>query len=395
MTTATVAGDSLRGHREYALKSHRPDLPRLRMRLLALVALVLLLADPLNTMRTARSLGNGPAGVVTVEVARQWMATLASLPMFLLLYVATWLAIGARRGRTGVTLAAGMALLGLVLVPFNSGGIVYVLYATWFAPFLFPPVPAFIYVSGLIAMMAVAAAFASSGFSTTRQIQFTLLILLTGVVSVLYNLYRRQDVKLFLAQEEVEEMAALAERERISRDLHDLLGHTLSVIALKSELASRIADEDPRRAVSEIRDVEQVSRSALAEVRAAVEGYRGLGVSGELRSASRALESAGVHLDVRMADFRMSPKQESVLALALREALTNVVRHSRATACRVALARTDGRIVLTVSDNGTGGTIAEGMGLAGMRERVKAVGGTVDVVAERGVTVTVSLPTPD
>ena len=395
MTTATLAGDSLRRNREYALKSRRPDLPRLRMRLLALVALILLLADPLNTMRTARSFGNWPAGAVTVEVARQWMATLASLPVFLLLYVATWLAIGARRVRTGVTLAAGMALLGLVLVPLNSGGIIYVLYAAWFAPFLFPPVQAFTYVSGLIAMVAVAAAFASSGFSTTRQIQFTLLTLLTGVVSVLYNLYRRQDVKLFLAHEEVEEMATLAERERISRDLHDLLGHTLSVIALKSELASRIADVDPRRAVNEIRDVEQVSRSALAEVRAAVEGYRGLGFSGELRSAVRALESAGVHLDARMADFRMQPKLESILALALREALTNVVRHSHATVCRVSLVRTGGRIVLTVSDNGTASAVSEGLGIAGMRERVKAAGGTVDVVAERGVTVTVSLPTPD
>lgn len=354
--------------------------------MIALAPVVLLLADPIRIHRLHAWLF---PGILTVEVYRLWMTTLLSVPVFLPLYFATWMAIGRRRLRIAAALASLMALLGLVLLQFNSGGIIYVLYATWFAPFLFPPVQAFIYVSCLSAMPAL------FGLSTTRQLQFTLLILLTGMVSVLYNRYRRQDLKLFLAQEEVEEMATLAERERISRDLHDLLGHTLSVIALKSELASRIADEDPRRAASEIRDVEQVSRSALAEVRAAVEGYRGLGFSGELRSAVRALEAAGVHLDARIVDVRMPPKQESIFALALREALTNVVRHSRATACRVSLARSGGRIVLTVSDNGTAGTTSEGMGLAGMRERVKAAGGTVDVVAERGVTVTVSLPAPD
>ena len=390
MTTATLADDLLARNREYALKSRRPDIPRLGLRLLLLLGLALLFAAPIRIHRLW--LWSAP-GIIPIEVYRVWLTTLASIPVFLVLYIAMWMALGRRNRRIAVTLAGLMALLGVALLPLNPGGIVYVMYATWFAPFLFPRVQAFTYVSGLVALPAVAAFFAPFGFSMTRQIQFTLLILVTGVVSVMYNLYRRQDIKLFLAQEEVEEMAALAERERISRDLHDLLGHTLSVIALKSELASRIADEDPRRAVSEIRDVEQVSRTALAEVRAAVEGYRGLGLSGELRSAARALESAGISLDARIADFRMSPKHESVLALALREALTNVVRHSRATTCRVSLSRSGGLVVLMVSDNGAVGTVSEGMGLAGMRERVNAAGGTVDIATDRGVIVTVSLPT--
>jgi two-component system sensor histidine kinase DesK len=388
MKTATT-DDLLKRNREYALKSRRPDVPRLGLRLLLPLGLALLFGAPIRIHRLW--LWSAP-GIIPIEVYRVWLATLGSIPVFLVLYIAMWMALSRRRLRMAVRLAGLMALLGVALLPFNPGGIVYVMYATWFAPFLFPPLQAFIYVAGLIALPVVAA-FIPFGVSTTRQIQFTPLILLTGVVSVMYNLYRRQDIKLFFAQEEVEEMAALAERERISRDLHDLLGHTLSVIALKSELASRIADEDPRRAVSEIRDVEQVSRSALAEVRAAVEGYRGLGLSGELRSAARALESAGISLDARIADFRMSPQHESVLALAVREALTNVVRHSRATACRVALSRSGGLVVLTVSDNGTAGTVSEGMGLAGMRERVKAAGGTVDIATDRGLTVTVSLPT--
>src|SRR4030095_6473920 len=102
-----------------------------------------------------------------------------------------------------------------------------------------------------------------------------------------------KDRQLRVAQAAVEEMARIAERERIGRDLHDLLGHTLSVIVLKSELASKLADRDPPRAIAEIREVERISREALAEVRKAVEGYKSRGLSGELRSAGQVLRAAG------------------------------------------------------------------------------------------------------
>jgi two-component system, NarL family, sensor histidine kinase DesK len=135
-----------------------------------------------------------------------------------------------------------------------------------------------------------------------------------------------------------------------------------------------------------------VSRAALAEVRAAVEGYRGLGLTGELRNGVRALESAGVRLEATIADIRMPARVEGVLALALREALTNVVRHARATHCRVSLARRGSAVALTVSDDGAGGSIVEGMGLSGMRDRVTAIGGTVTVASGPGVTVSIAVP---
>jgi two-component system sensor histidine kinase DesK len=187
-------------------------------------------------------------------------------------------------------------------------------------------------------------------------------------------------------------MAKVAERERIARDLHDLLGHTLSVIALKSELASKLADRDPARAADEIREVERVSREALAEVRAAVEGYKGRGFSGELRSAEQVLGSAGVRLDADITPVPLSPRQETVLALALRETVTNVVRHARASVCRVALGLDAGDLVLTIQDDGIGGPLREGNGLVGMRDRVAAAGGTLDVIAQKGVRVCVRFP---
>ena len=122
----------------------------------------------------------------------------------------------------------------------------------------------------------------------------------------------------------------LAERERIARDLHDLLGHTLSLIVVKSELAARLAESDPTRAGEEMRDVERIGREALAEVRAAVVGYRAQGLRGELDGARRALDAAGVEATVETDLPALPIAYESALALALREAVTNVVRHAGA-----------------------------------------------------------------
>ena len=121
----------------------------------------------------------------------------------------------------------------------------------------------------------------------------TLVIFIVGCGNLFISDRIRQMPLLRRANEDVEEMAKVAERERIARDLHDVLGHTLSVIALKSELASKLADRDQARAIQEIREVERISRDALTEVRAAVEGYKNRGFSGELREAQQVLASAG------------------------------------------------------------------------------------------------------
>jgi two-component system sensor histidine kinase DesK len=164
------------------------------------------------------------------------------------------------------------------------------------------------------------------------------------------------------------------------------------VIALKSELASKLADRDPVRSIQEIREVERISREALSEVRAAVEGYKNRGFSGELREAQQVLASAGVRLDAAVVDVSLLPLQEAALALALRETITNVVRHARASVCRVALSLDRREVVLTVEDDGAGGPLREGNGLLGMRERVTAAGGTLTVDSARGVKVSVRFP---
>jgi two-component system sensor histidine kinase DesK len=189
---------------------------------------------------------------------------------------------------------------------------------------------------------------------------------------------RRADDKLRLAHSEIEHLAKVAERERIARDLHDVLGHTLSLIIVKSTLASKLLDKYPEKARSEIADIEKVSRDAIAEIRGTLRGYTSYRLGEELQRAKAALGSAGVEFTSDTAEITLSPAQESVLALITREAVTNVVRHAQARNCSVTLASSNGDCVLEIQDDGRGGFQSEGNGVRGMRERVEALGGKLE-----------------
>lgn len=218
--------------------------------------------------------------------------------------------------------------------------------------------------------------------------------LVVGFSNFAYTREQRSAYQLKRANDEIEHLAQVAERERIARDLHDLLGHTLTVIAIKSELANRLLTADPTRAAQEMQQVEQTARKALAEVREAVSGYRGDGIAAEVQRARRALEAAGVQLSVSMEAVRLEPAEANALCLALREAVTNVVRHARATAAVLTLAVDGNALHMRLADDGVGSAPSEGNGLRGMRERVRQVGGSVAIasVEPRGMEVTVSLP---
>ncbi len=216
--------------------------------------------------------------------------------------------------------------------------------------------------------------------------------ILVGGSNIHFCEMRRKDRALIKAHEVAEHLATIAERERIARDLHDLLGHTLSIIVLKSELAAKVADRDLDRAIREIRDVERISRNALAEVRQAVYGYRGERLDEEVATARTALDAAGVALTVDMAKVALDTDQERTLSLGLREAVTNVIRHARARQCRVTLTADSHRMRLTIEDDGVGGEAMEGAGLSGMRARLAEVGGTMERDAQHGTRLTLVVP---
>jgi two-component system sensor histidine kinase DesK len=216
---------------------------------------------------------------------------------------------------------------------------------------------------------------------------------LIGFVNLQYSESRRRDAALKLAQDEVARLATLAERERIAGDLHDLLGQTLSVIVLKSELASKLLRVDPGRAATEISDVERISRDALGQVRRAVHGFRDATLSDELVRARAVLQTAGVHVDVDV-DQALTPDRriEHAAAMIVREAVTNVVRHARATRCRISAKSCDGQLVVQVEDDGVGSPGVEGAGIESMRTRAREIGGMLDHRSQRGVVVTLRAP---
>jgi two-component system, NarL family, sensor histidine kinase DesK len=205
------------------------------------------------------------------------------------------------------------------------------------------------------------------------------------------------NAELWAARDELARSAVAEERLRFARDLHDLLGHSLSLIALKSELAGRLAERDPARARAEMADVEATARQALAEVREAVSGYRQVTFAQALAEARSALSAAGIRLDVPGRPVPLPPSVDTLLGWVVREATTNVLRHSDARSVTVVLAAGDDA-VLTVTDDGRGSAAAPGVGLAGLAERVDAAGGRLACESPEGggyrVTATVPVHQP-
>lgn len=310
----------------------------------------------------------------------RWAAlTAVSYPLFVLLYARVLVA----PARTAWRPAAAMIVLCLVLLPWYPSGMSY---------FVFGCV--FLHVHGrrsawvavgqvlLLGLGFVAYAFLL-GYPWQAVVWMPLVTLIVGAVVQVDRMSERADAALKLSQEEVRRLAAAAERERIGRDLHDLLGHTLSMVALKSDLAARLVERDPDAARREIGEVASGARQALDQVRRAVSGIRAAGLAGELASARLLLETDGVEFGYELGEggdgSALPAAVESVLALTVREAATNIQRHARASQARVRFAIEGGEAVLLVEDDGRGGAIVPGNGLAGMRERVEAARGTLAI----------------
>jgi len=242
-------------------------------------------------------------------------------------------------------------------------------------------------------LLALAVGFTLGKATPNFLLQAIAIGLPAGIAAIMDTSLRRSREQLLRKQEEVEHMATIAERERISRDLHDLLGHTLSLITLKAELAGKLAGRDIAACKQEIGDIERCARNALSEVRAAVTGYRLTGLQHELATARASLAAAGIELQADVAWFTVPAAAENVMALALREAVTNIIRHADASRCDVSLVLEGGVILFRIADNGAGGkSIENGNGLTGMQERVLALGGQLALRVEQGLALELRLP---
>ena len=189
--------------------------------------------------------------------------------------------------------------------------------------------------------------------------------------------------ELHAARRELARLAVIEERLRLSRDLHDLLGQTLSMITLKSELARHLVKEEPDRCVQELSEIERVARQTLREVREAVVGYRQPRLESELEGARLLLEAAGIDVQIDPLKETLPPAFDAALAWTVREGVTNVIRHSHARQCRIQLTQKNGLIGAEVLNDGdrrehVKSMVRPGIGLAGLRERVNALGGQME-----------------
>ncbi|MGH7505031.1 MAG: sensor histidine kinase, partial [Longimicrobiales bacterium] len=312
-------------------------------------------------------------------------ATAAGVVVFLVSYFrGYWV-----RGVKLVPIIAVQTALGIAFAPVNPGASIFFIYAAAFAGQLDRARSA---LQGVVLVAAIAAltAFVASVpvFFWISAVGFSLLI---GAVNLHFSQSARAHRTLRLAQEEVEHLAKVAERERIARDMHDVLGHTLSLIVLKAELASRLAEWDPTRAAAEMRDVEEVARRTLQDVREAIRGYHAT-LGEEAERARSMLKAAGIRATFELEEIGLPRAVEETLALSLREAVTNVVRHSGATLCTATLAGGRDVVTLDVCDDGRGSTTPEGAGLRGMRERVEVFDGSVTRPPGRGMRLRITLP---
>lgn len=306
-----------------------------------------------------------------------FFAAYAVLPQF------SW-RLGARRG---------LACVGILLV--LNGAVIALVgreaMGTW--PFL----SCAFAMTALPARMDLVLIFGLSAVSLTAQLvtgdadrAFTqsALVLSLGLMMSAFARLMRQTARLRATQNELADAAVAAERTRMARDMHDILGHSLTVIAVKAELAGRMLEAASRsaagdgiatkeRAAAEIAAVQDLARGALADIRATVAGHRGVNVLAELAVARNALESAGIGAELPGTAEQVPARHRELFGWVLREGVTNVLRHSGAARCRVRLTAS----AVLVEDDGVGPVSADlpGNGLAGIRERVHAAGGTVSI----------------
>jgi two-component system sensor histidine kinase DesK len=332
--------------------------------------------------------------VAAVTVEATWSGhaiAVAAILGFAAVYVYGFVRIGRTETWTQVNrlgwrvLAVLVVLMGAAALVIGVDALGMLTFVVAFAMFTLPWAPALgIGVAGVGAAVLVPL---SLGILEETWF-FVPVVLMVGVATAVVRVLEQRGAE---HRQMAAEMALVAERERVARDVHDVLGHSLTVVTVKAELAQRLVDTEPERAKAELAQIQSLTREALAEIRATVAGLRVARLADELDAAAAALADAGVSAELPTDSSIVDPRHRLVLAWVLREAATNVVRHSAARRCTVEI----GSSMLAVTDDGRGlDGRQEGNGLRGVRERVAGAGGVLSVgpgPAGRGTTVRVEL----
>ena len=348
------------------------------------------LVDPLVAAWNARDTVAGVVGGITTVVFGAY-------------YMTIWVRL--RRDRSDFTgpptwstsltyLVVLLALAGVMIATLGQAGTASLVYCAVAAVMVYPLRVASVVVLALVGVVFLLHV-ANPLWRSPISLVFSIFAASLAVFGI--RMMMARNIELVRAHQKNAELAVENERTRFARDLHDILGHSLTVITVKAELANRLLDVDTERARAELADLERLSRDALADVRRAVEGYRELTLPGELARARTALAAAEIEAELPNSTDEVPSHLRELFAWTVREGVTNVIRHSGATRCTVRL----GADAAEVVDDGAGpvttGGVVEGAhtgsGLVGLRERAAAVGGTVTTRVEhpRGHTLRVAV----
>jgi len=321
--------------------------------------------------------------------------------MIILFFMGYLLASGSKSGAVYVWISFEMAISIFSTVYFG-----YVYFALFLAFFIGNVKRLSGFLSLYIVHLVTTIAAVTFGFFIETSLFITqlpfVLVSIIGVILLPFNMFNRNrrevlENQLENANKKISQLMVMEERHRIARDLHDTLGQKLSLIGLKSDLAAKLLHVNPESAVNELNDINQTARSALKEVREMVSDMKGAKLEEEVVRIEQILKAAQINFkiqgDIHLRDTPLLV--ENVLCMCLKEAVTNVVKHSKASACTVSIRQSNKEVVVEVYDNGIG--IAErhdfeGNGLDGMKERLEFVNGSLEIVNLEGTTLIIRVP---
>ena len=286
----------------------------------------------------------------------------------------------------------GIILLALVITPYTPGSSTFFTYVAFLIGFCYST-RIYLAITGLLIGLIVALQ-----FHFDYPIPFFALPAISGVITVsawgyIEKLRFDARIRWIQSRQEIEQLAVIAERERIARDLHDILGHSLSSIALKAELAEKLLIQNkPQDAQQHLSELHQVARNSLSLVRQTVSGYKHRGLSGEVMELCDKLRQKGFMVELTGEIPQLSPRAETAMILALTELTTNILRHSKGNHCHIEFSRDDEKVLVCMRDNGIVKKLVPGKGLTGIQERLQAVAGDLKSSITSGCEFLISLP---
>lgn len=288
-----------------------------------------------------------------------------------------------------------LIILAIFTTNITSGSGTFFTYAGFFIGLCFTTRQFFTWLAGLVLIIL------ALQFYHQYPIPYFLFPAITGVltigmVGIIERMRHETKLKELQSHHEIRQLAVIAERERIARDLHDILGHTLSSIALKAELAEKLLSQQKiAEGQQHLIELNKIARDSLSLVRQTVSGYKHRGLAGEVMQLCEQLRQN--HFSVALTgEFpQLSARAETALILSLTELTTNILRHSKGNSCELSFRQACNKVIVTLSDNGKADAINEGNGLRGIRERLNALAGNLDINRQNSSAFTITLPVRD